>query len=79
MLLSDESKCNRLCSYSIQHVNEGRRTWRMKKEEVNTKCTVSTLQGDKGPVMMSGSVIANGPEPIFRLQGRPNSNKFIQM
>ena len=73
VLFSDESKFNRLGSNGRQYVR------RRKDEEFNPRCSVSTLQGGGGSVLVWGIISTNGPGPIVRLQGRINSTKYINM
>ena len=73
VLFSDESKFNRLGSDGRQYVR------RRKNEEFNPRCTVSTLQGGGGSVMVWGAISAHGPGLLVRLDGRINSIKYIDM
>ena len=73
MLFSDESKFNRLGSDGRQYVR------RRKDKEFNPRCTVSTLQGGGGSVLVWGVISAHGPVPLVRLDGRINSTKCIDM
>jgi transposase len=73
VLFSDESKFNRLGSDGRQYVR------RRKDEEFHPRCTVSTLQGGGGSVMVWGVISAHGPGPLVRLDGRINSTKYIDM
>ena len=70
---SDESTFNELGSDGRQYVR------RNKDEEFNHRCTVSTLQGGGGSVLIWGVISAHGPEPIDRLDDRINSVKYIDM
>ena len=73
VLFSDESKFNRLGSDGRQNVR------RYKGEEFKPRCTVSTLQGDGGSVMVWGVISVHDPGPLVRLTGKVNSGKYQQM
>lgn len=67
VLFSDESKFNRLGS-------DGRQYVRCKNgEEFKPRCTVPTLQGGGGSMMVWAVISVYGPGPIVRLNGRINS------
>jgi len=73
VLFSDESKFNRLGSDGRQYVR------RRNGEEFKPRCTVPTLQGGGGSVMVWGVISVYGPGPLVRLNGRINSGKYIKM
>ena len=73
VMFSDECKFNRLGSDGRQYVR------RYKGEEFKPRCTVSTLQGGGGSVMVWGVISVYGPGPLVRLEGRVNSGKYLQM
>lgn len=73
VLFSDECKFNRLGSDGKQYVR------RKNGEEFKPMCTVSTLQGGGGSVMVWGIISVHGPGPLARLNGKINSGKYIKM
>ena len=73
VLFSDECKFNRLGSDGRQYVR------RKIGEEFKHRCTVSTLQGGGGSVMVWGVISVYGPGPLVRMNGRINSGIYVKM
>ena len=73
VLFTGETRIQRICSSGRVYV------WRSKDEKYKIKCTRPSLQGGGGGIIVWGSITANDPGPLVRIDGSLDTKQYCKL